>query len=66
MVTIDEFQGNLARTVSIVDISGMTIASYDVSSEPLIINTSRLLRGVYIVAANYGNKTEFKKLVIID
>jgi len=64
--TMVEFQGNLAGSVNIVDISGKTMASYKVSSTRLVVNTSMLPKGVYIVAANYGNKTKFKKLTIID
>ncbi|KKL97041.1 hypothetical protein LCGC14_1838460, partial [marine sediment metagenome] len=63
---IVEFVGESAVGVSLIDMTGKILINKKVTSEQVILNTSQLKRGFYIISVDYGYKNEFAKLSIIE
>ena len=63
---IVEFAGDPADAVKLIDMTGKILIYKSVTDGQVILNTSNLNRGFYIIAVEYGYKTEFQKLSIIE
>jgi len=59
------FQGEPARSIQVLDMTGKKVASYEVNSSIVAIPTGSMMQGTYILSVDYGYKRVNSKLLII-